>query len=318
MTETHTIGITGAAGYIGSRVTKNLLDAGRDVVPVDNFYAAKVEEIDGREIVEGDIRNASMLEEEFEDVDALFHLAALTGVQECDESEDEAFEVNVHGTENVAWFCRDNDIPLVFPCSMAIIGEPVELPIASDHPRDPVNTYGLTKEMSEADIHSLARRSFPAHVLMKSNLYGHHEIGGESIGKRTVINVFVEKARNEEPLTVHEPGTQARDFIHVKDVARVYEHSLDTLLNDPDGGATTIPVASGEDMSVLDLANLVQRVTREERGYEPAVEMVENPRGEEAAGSDFCVDTSEAREAIGFEADYSVEETVRDLLAEGD
>lgn len=318
MTETHTIGITGAAGYIGSRVTNNLLDAGHDVVPVDNFYAAQVEEIDGREILNGDVRDASMLEERFADVDALFHLAALTGVQECDENEDEAFEVNVRGTENVAWFCRNNDVPLVFPCSMAIVGEPVELPITSDHPRDPVNAYGLTKEMSEDDIHSLARRSFPAHVLMKSNLYGHHEIGGQSIGKRTVINVFVEKARNDETLTVHEPGTQARDFVHVKDVARVYERSLETLMDDPDDGATTLPVASGEDMSVLDLANLVQRVAREERGYEPDVELVENPRGEEAAGSDFSVDTSEARETIGFEATHSVEETIRDLLAEGD
>jgi len=318
MTETHTIGITGAGGYIGSRVTKNLLDAGHDVVPVDNFYAAQVEEIDGREILDGDVRDASMLDERFDDVDALFHLAALTGVQECDENENEAFEVNVRGTENVARFCRNNDVPLVFPCSMAIVGEPVDLPITSEHPRDPVNAYGLTKEMSEDDIHSLARRSFPAHVLMKSNLYGHHAIDGRSIGKRTVINVFVEKALDDEPLTVHEPGTQARDFVHVKDVARVYERSLDALMDDPDDGATTLPVASGEDMSVLDLANLIQRVTREERGYEPAVEMIENPRGEEAAGSDFSVDTSEAREAIGFEADHSVEETVRNLIAEDD
>lgn len=318
MTETHTIGITGAAGYIGSRVTKNLLEVGHDVVPVDNFYAAKVEEVDGAEVLDGDVRNEHVLEEHFEDADVLLHLAALSGVQDCDENPDTAFDVNVDGTENVAWFCRKREIPLVFPCSMAIVGEPVELPIAADHPRDPLNMYGLTKQMSEDDVHSLARRSFPAHVYMKSNLYGHHEVGGKTIGKRTVINIFVEKALADETLSVHEPGTQARDFVHVKDVARAYENSIDVLLDDADAGAVTLPIASGEDMSVLDLANLVQRVTREERGYEPEVEVVENPRGEEAAGSDFSVDTDAARDAIGFEAEHSVEETVRALLAEDD
>lgn len=315
MTETHRVGITGAAGYIGSRITKNLLDAGHEVVPVDNFYAAKVRSVDGQSVVEGDIRDESTLESAFSDVDVLFHLAARTGVQECDDDPDAAFDVNVQGTETVTWFCRENGIPLVFPCSMAIIGEPVDLPISSNHPRDPVNMYGLTKRMNEDDVHALAERSFPAHVFMKSNLYGHHEVGETTVGKRTVINVFVEKALNEETLTVHEPGTQARDFVHVKDVARAYEHSMEALLEGDETGAQTIPIASGEDMSILDLAQLVQRVTREERGYEPEVELVENPRGEEAAGSDFSVDTSEARDAIGFEARHTVEETVRDLLA---
>jgi UDP-glucose 4-epimerase len=318
MTETHTVGITGAAGYIGSRVTKNLLESGHEVVPVDNFHAAKVEEIDGIEVLEGEVRDRDAIPEQFGDVDILFHLAALTGVEECDEHVDEAFEVNVRGTENVARFCRNSGTPLVFPCSMAILGEPVDLPISSEHPRDPVNTYGLTKRLSEDDIHVLAKHSFPAHVYMKSNLYGHHEVGGETVGKRTVINIFVEKALNDETLTVHEPGTQARDFVHVKDVARAYEQSMDILLGESDDGARTLPLASGEDMSVLDLANLVQRVTREERGYEPEIELIENPRGEEAAGSDFSVDTDEARDAIGFEAEYSVEETVRELLSEAE
>jgi len=317
MTKTRTIGLTGAAGYIGSRVMVNLLDAGHDVVAIDDFSAAQINAVPGGKIVDGDVRDAAVLERQFRDVDVLLHLAAESGVQSCDSDPDRAFDVNVRATETVAWFCRQHEIPLVFPCSMAIIGEPVELPITADHPRAPVNMYGLSKKMSEEDIHDLAPGAFPAHVYMKSNLYGNHEVGGWSIGKRTVINVFVEKALNDEILTVHEPGTQARDFIHVKDVARAYERSLDVIADDDDG-ATTIPIASGEDMSVLNLASLVQRVCGEERGYEPEVELVANPRGEEAAGSDFSVDTSRAAEMIGFEAEHTVEETVRRLLSEKD
>ncbi|MEF8800583.1 MAG: NAD-dependent epimerase/dehydratase family protein [Halolamina sp.] len=318
MTETLTIGLTGAAGYIGSRVMHNLRDAGHDIVAVDDFSAAKVESVDGQEIIDGDIRDEELLESQFTDVDILLHLAAESGVQACDENPDRAFDVNVRGTETVAWFCRQHDVPLVFPCSMAIVGEPVEFPISATHPRDPVNMYGLTKKMSEADIQDLARDAYPAHVYMKSNLYGHHEAGGERVGKRTVINIFVERALEDKTLSVHEPGTQARDFIHVKDVARAYERSIETLLDDAEPGATTIPLASGEDMSVLDLANLVQGVCEEERGYAPPVELVENPRGEEAAGSDFSVDTSRAAETIGFEAEHTVEETVRAMLSEAE
>lgn len=318
MTDTRTVGLTGAAGYIGSRVMANLLDAGHDVVAIDDFSAAQIDTVPGGDIVDADVRDADVLEREFADVDAVFHLAAESGVQSCDADPDRAFDVNVRATETVAWFCRQRGIPLVFPCSMAIVGEPVDLPITADHPRDPVNMYGLSKKMSEDDIHDLASGEFPAHVYMKSNLYGHHEVAGESIGKRTVINVFVEKALENETLTVHEPGTQARDFIHVEDVARAYERSIEALTGDAEDGATTIPIASGEDMSVLDLASLVQRVCGEERGYEPEVELVENPRGEEAAGSDFSVDTSRAAEMLDFEAEHTVEETVRDLLSEGE
>jgi UDP-glucose 4-epimerase len=82
----------------------------------------------------GDVRNEHVLEEHFEDVDVLLHLAAPSGVHDYNENADTAFDVNVGGTENVSWFCRKREIPLVFPCSMAIIGEPVELPITADHP----------------------------------------------------------------------------------------------------------------------------------------------------------------------------------------
>jgi len=318
MTETLKIGLTGAAGYIGSRVMYNLLNSGHEVVAIDDFSAAKIESVGGQEITDGDIRDEGILKRRFADVDVLLHLAAESGVQACDKNPDRAFDVNVRGTETVTWFCRQHDIPLVFPCSMAIIGEPVDLPITANHPREPVNMYGLSKKMSEEDIHDLARGNIPAHVYMKSNLYGHHKVGEERVGKRTVINIFVERALDDKTLSVHEPGTQARDFIHVKDVARAYEHSIETLLDGGEPGAMTIPLASGEDMSVLDLAHLVQRVCDEERDYAPEVELVENPRGEEAAGSDFSVDTTRAAETIGFEAEHSVEGTVREMLSEGE
>jgi nucleoside-diphosphate-sugar epimerase len=315
MTETYTVGVTGAAGYIGSRVVVDLLEAGHDVVPIDDFSRGSVERIEGIDVRDADVRHRDVVREHFTGVDAVCHLAAESGIESCADDPERAFDVNVQGTENVAWCCREWEIPLVFPCSMALIGDPHEFPITADHPRDPKNFYGRTKTMSEQDVHQLAADAFPAHVYMKSNLYGHHTIGGEQIGKQTVINIFVDLALSGETLTVHKPGTQQLDFIHVKDSARAYTLSLDRLMDDPTPGATTVTLASGECMSVLDIANLVQRIVEEERDLDVEIELVENPRGDDdTEATDFTVDTDEAREAIGFEPEYDVESAIREMI----
>lgn len=313
MAETFDVCVTGAGGYIGSRVVVELLDAGHDVTAIDSYRSAQVDEIDGVRVQEGDVRDRERVREAASGSDAVMHLGAVSGVQDCDDNPEEAFDINVGGTENVAWICRENETPLIFPCSMAVVGDPVEFPITSDHPRRPLNHYGRTKSMSEEDIGWLAEDAFPAHIYMKSNLYGNHEVGGKSVGKRTVINIFVEKALEQEPLTVHEPGTQARDFVHVKDVARAYLCSLENIV-DAENGARTLPIASGDCMSVLELAETVQRVVEEERGYTVEIEMVENPRESETVSEDFTVDTDEASDAIGFETEYSVEDAVREIM----
>lgn len=305
--------VTGAAGYIGSRVTANLLEDGHEVIPIDNFYSAQVDRFNGVEILDVDVRNRERLREVFDGVDAVMHLAAISGVEDCRNEPTTAFDVNVGGTENVAWLCQEYKTPLVFPASMAVIGDPVEFPITSEHPRKPLNLYGLTKTMSEEDVKWLAKDSFPAHIYVKSNLYGNHYVG-EKVTKRTVINIFVDKALKHEPLTVHKPGTQARDFIHVKDVAEAYTKSLKELLDTDRTGAETFPIASGECMSILEIAETVQEIMEEEHGYRPEIELIENPRGSETEASDFEVDTSEAINEIGFSAEHSIRMTVREMI----
>lgn len=314
MAEGHAVGVTGAAGYIGSRVATELLEAGHDVVPVDDFSTGDVQAIDGRRVEDVDVRDRDAVAAALDGVAAVMHLAAESGVPECEETPGRAFDVNVGGTANVAYLCRRWETPLVFPCSMAMVGEPERFPITAAAPREPVNWYGHTKAMSEDDVHHLAAGAFPAHVYMKSNLYGHHFVDDDRVSKGTVINIFVDRALDEKPLEVHAPGTQARDFVHVKDVARAYRLSLDALMDGAPEGARTFPLASGECMSILELAETVGRIVADERGYEVPVEVVENPRGDEAAGEDFTVDTSAAREAIGFEAEHAVADTVRELV----
>jgi UDP-glucose 4-epimerase len=318
--ESPTIAITGAAGYIGSRVIVEIQEAHPEweLIAIDNQYRGQVDSIGDVEIDHVDIRNRDRLEDALSGTDVVCHLAAVSGVEDCEENADLAYEVNVTGTNNVAWFCRKTGAAMAFPFSMAVLGDPQSFPITADQPRDPLNWYGRTKAISEQAIEGFADGSFPAHLFLKSNLYGEHEVNGTTVRKPTVINFFVDRALAGEPLTVYEPGTQARNFIHVIDVARVYVRSAERLLAQLESGVTgteTYEVAGEEDMSVLSVAEVVREAAKDELGAEIDVTLVENPRAAETMVEEFSVDTSKAREILSWVPSKCVKMSVQQLLS---
>lgn len=104
MSDEATIAITGAAGYIGSRVIVEMQDAHPEweLIAIDNQYRGQVDSVGDVEIDHVDIRNRDRLEDALEEVDVVCHLAAISGVDDCEENADLAYEVNVQGTNNVA------------------------------------------------------------------------------------------------------------------------------------------------------------------------------------------------------------------------
>jgi UDP-glucose 4-epimerase len=116
---------------------------------------------------------------------------------------------------------------------------------------------------------------------------------------------------------MYEPGTQARNFVHVKDVARAYARSAERLLEQLTSGETgteRFEIASEEDLSVIRVGEIVQKIAREDREIDVDTELVENPRSSETMVEEFGVEISVARERLGREPNESVAESVRDLL----
>ena len=316
-----TVGITGAAGYIGGRVVYELQEAHPewDIVAADNFYRGTSRSIGDIEIEHLDVRNRGALEATFGDVDVLLHLAAISGVDDCDNNPELTYETNIVGANHVAKLCYEEGIGLVFPASMAILGDPESFPITLGQSRDPLNWYARTKVLGESTIERFAPERFPAHVFVKSNLYGEYTLGADTVSKGTVINFFVGRALEEETLTVYEPGTQARNFIHVVDVARAYVRSaerLQTQLEAGDTGVDHYMIASDEDPGVMTVAEMAQRIADEEAGLSPDIELVENPRSGETMVEQFSVDTSKTHEELGWEPTRSVEATVRQRIVD--
>jgi nucleoside-diphosphate-sugar epimerase len=315
------VAVTGAAGYIGSRLLGGLQREHPDweLTAIDNFYLGEVRRVGDVPIEHVDVRTRDRLEDALDGVDVVFHLAAISGVDDCAAHADLAYEVNVLGTNNVAWCCRKTGTAMAFPFSMAVLGDPESFPITVDMPREPLNWYGRTKVLGERAIETMAEGAFPAHLFMISNLYGAHQVGDRTVSKGTVINFFVDRVLAGEPLTVYEPGTQARNFVHVKDVARAFVRSAGRLAERHERGETGVEryeLASEEDPGVMRVAETVARLAHEERGLDPEIELVENPRAGETLVEAFEVETSRIRTDLGWEPRESIETTVRELLRE--
>ena len=312
--------VTGAAGYIGSRVVKRLRLEHPEwsITALDNFYRGTVRRIEDVEVQHVDIRQRHDLEAALDGADIVMHLAAISGVEDCDEHADLAYDVNVTGTNHVARFCRKTGAGLVFPFSMAVLGDPDAFPVTVQGSRDPMNWYGRTKLLNERAIEDFATNAFPAHLYMISTLYGEHEIDGQRVSKGTVINFFVDRVLADEPLTVYQPGSQSRSYVHVNDVARAYVRSAERMQKQLAAGETGVEkyeIASDEDPSVLEVAEMVRTSAREVLGCETDIQLVDNPRSGETLVEDFPVDTTKARDQLNWEPQQTVEGSIRNLLS---
>jgi len=314
--------LTGGAGYIGSHACVALLDAGYEVVVLDNLCNSsrtavdRVAQICGKTpaFLQGDVRDAALLDRVFAEhaITAVMHFAGLKAVGESVEKPLAYYDNNVRGTlELLAAMRRASVRTIVFSSSATVYGDPASVPIREDFPRSGTNPYGRSKLMIEDILEDLHRAEPGWNVarLRYFNPVGAHasgRIGEEPRGIPNNLMPFVAQVAvgRRERLSVFgddyptPDGTGVRDYIHVMDLVEGHVAALDWLR--AEGGMLTVNLGTGRGYSVLEMVRAFEQASGRPVPYRIAARRP----GDIAA---CWADPTRARVLLGWEAKRGID-----------
>ena len=319
--------ITGGAGYIGTHAMVEFLNAGREIVCVDNFSNSKPEALERVKKITGkdfkfykvDLLDYDALEEVFKenDIDSCIHFAGLKAVGESCEKPLLYYHNNLTSTFNLCeLLSKYNAKRIVFSSSATVYGKPASVPITEDFPTSTTNPYGETKLMIERMLTDLyaADNEWSISILRYFNPIGAHKSGliGEdpkgipnnllpyvaqvATGKRECLSVFGNDYNTHD-------GTGVRDYIHVVDLAKAHLQAIERA--EQVTGVEKFNVGTGEGYSVLDIVKAYEKTTGAKINYK----IVARRPGD----IDECyADPKKAYEVLGWKAENTIEDMCRD------
>ena len=217
-----TILITGGAGFIGSHLVDTLLAKRVQLIVLDNFSTGRPQNLNqvARKIklVECDISQAGQWQDLFENIEWVFHLAALADIIPSIEKPEDYYQSNVTGTFNVLEACRKHHVKkIIYSASSSCYGIPDEYPTKETAAISPQYPYAVTKYLGEQLVmHWCQIYNLPAVSLRFFNVYGPRSRTSGTYG--AVFGVFLAQKLAGKPFTVVGKGTQTRDFTFVQDV----------------------------------------------------------------------------------------------------
>jgi UDP-glucose 4-epimerase len=303
--------ITGGAGMIGSTIAEQLAHSEvAEIVVVDNFVRGRQANLAAASatgkvrIIEGDIRDRRLLADAMVGVDVLFHQAAIR-ITQCAEQPREALEVLVDGTFNVLEAAVDAGVGKVVAASSAsVYGLAGQFPTAeTHHPYGNRTLYGAAKVFNEGLLRTFNEMyGLPFVALRYFNVYG-PKMDIHGVYTEVLIRWMERIAVGSPPLILGD-GLQTMDFVYVSDVAKANVLAAESDLTDD-----VFNVASGTETSLVQLAAALTEAMGAtlppEHGPERLVNAV--PRR--------LADTGKARDLLGFQADVTLEEGLRRLVA---
>lgn len=319
--------VTGGTGYIGSHTCVELLNAGYEVVIIDNLYNSKLEVVDKIEqltnkkfaFYENDVCDEEAVRRVFMEhkIDAVIHFAGYKAVGESVAKPLMYYQNNIDSTIVLCKVMNEfNCKRIVFSSSATVYGDPASLPIKEDFPLSTTNPYGTTKLFIERILTDLqfADKEWSVGLLRYFNPIGAHESGllGESPNDipNNLMPYIVKVANKELPhLNVFgndyntPDGTGVRDYIHVVDLALGHIKAVEKITQEK--GVKTYNLGTGKGFSVLDLVKTFACVNEIDVPYV----ITDRRPGDIAA---CYADPAKARDELGWEAHKGIEEMCRD------
>jgi UDP-glucose 4-epimerase len=315
-----TILVTGGAGYIGSHTVLALVQAGYQVIILDNLvygHRDLVEQVLQVKLIEGDIEDRSLLDNLFQtdNIEAVMHFSAYTYVGESVTNPDKYYRNNVLGTLTLLEAMLAASIKkFVFSSTCATYGVPQFIPLTEHHPQNPINPYGITKLMVEQilsdfdvayGLKSVRFRYFNAAGADPRGLLGEDHnpeshliplVLMTALGKRESISIFGTDYPTPD-------GTCIRDYIHVSDLADAHILGLEYLLKD--GESAVFNLGNGNAFSVREVIAAAEEVT----GITIPVQECDRRPGD----SPVLIGTSEkAKNLLGWKPCYP---DIKDIVA---
>jgi UDP-glucose 4-epimerase len=212
--------VTGGAGFIGSHLTRALLDAGRKVTVLDNLSVGRREAVPrGARFVHGDVRDEAQVHDALTGVDCVFHLAAQVTIRGSFDRFYEDLDTNVMGTARLLRALDPSQVKwFTLASSMAVYADAATpAPIDESHPTRPLSPYGIGKLAAEGLTRQiLEARGIPCTAVRYFNTFGPGQTYTPYVG---VITIFVTRLLRGESITIFGDGEQQRDFVHVDDIA---------------------------------------------------------------------------------------------------
>ena len=319
--------VTGGIGYIGSHTCVELLDAGYEIVVIDNLSNSKIEVVDKiKEITnkdfkfyEGDCCDKNILTKIFEEneISAVIHFAGFKAVGESVLKPLKYYRNNLDSTITLLEVMNEFNVKkIAFSSSATVYGKPESLPIKEYFPLSTTNPYGATKLMIEDILRDIYKsdNNWSIAILRYFNPIGAHKSGliGENPNDipNNLMPYIVKVATKElEILSVFgndydtKDGTGVRDYIHVVDLAKGHIKAIEKVLKDT--GVDAYNLGTGNGYSVLEIVNTFMDVNKVNVNYK----ITDRRPGD----IDACfADPSYAKEKLNWEANLGIEEMCKD------
>lgn len=304
--------VTGGAGFIGSHIAESLLEQGHHVRVLDNFSTGKRENIEaltrrfdgGRlEVLEGDVRDASRVEEAVHGVNIIFHEAAFVSVPQSMDEPQNCFDVNISGTSQLFDAARKAGVRrAVVASSAAVYGESEALPLIEETPLQPKSPYAVSKRVNEMYA-ELFTNSFGFEVvaLRYFNVYGPRQRPDSMYA--AAVPIFARRLLDNKPVTIFGDGGQTRDLINVHDVVRANllasEH--------PNAAGQVFNICTGVETRLLDLLDVMYELLPNSPTHQLAA-----PRPGDIYRS--VGSPQKAADLMGFRAEVSLVDGLKEVI----
>jgi len=275
--------VTGGAGFIGSHLVDALIERGHSVKIIDNLSTGKKEYLNSQaEFYQLDIRDFKKIRPLFENIDFVFHLAALPRIQPSIQNPLESNEINIAGTLNILFSAKEAGIKkVIYSASSSAYGDQNKLPLKEVMPPNLKNPYALQKVVGEMYCRLFSQLyNLPTVCLRYFNVYGSRQSCESAYA--TVIGIFLKQKKEGRPLTIVGDGEQRRDYTYVSDVVKANILAMGKEIEK----GKIINIGTGRNYSVNELAQMIGGQTKNipPRPGESKITLADNNLAKELLG----------------------------------